>query len=295
MKLTLLGTGTPAPSLTRQSSGYLVEIGDDTIVLDHGPGAMHRLLEAGRQPTDVTHLFLTHLHYDHIADYPRLMLQRWDQGAGTVPELQVFGPKPVAEITEKLFGEDGVYGLDLESRVNHPSSQRIYAARGGTPPRAKPVPDVREITAGDVVQGEGWRVTAGAARHFQPILECLGYRIECDAGTVVYSGDSGGVLQSMIDLARDCDVLIHMCHFESATEPDEAFRISCGGHMDVAEVARQANAKTLVLTHFPPPLDAPGCLERLVADIRTVFDGRVIIGRDLLEVPITADHSVVID
>ena len=295
MKLTLLGTGTPAPSLTRQSSGYLVEIGDDVIVLDHGPGAMHRLLETGHQPTDVTHLFLTHLHYDHIADYPRLMLQRWDQGVGQLPELQVFGPKPVANIAEKLFGEDGVYGLDLEARVSHPSSQQIYAARGGTLPRAKPVPDVHEVTAGDVIEGDGWRITAGAARHFQPFLECLGYRIECDAGTVVYSGDSGGVLPSMIDLARDCDVLIHMCHFESGTEPDEEFRMCNGGHMDVAEVARQANAKTLVLTHFPPPLDAPGCLERLVGDIRTVFDDRVIVGRDLLEVPITADRSTVID
>lgn len=295
MKLTLLGTGTPAPSLTRQSSGYLVEIGDDVIVLDHGPGAMHRLLESGRGPAQVSHLFLTHLHYDHIADYPRLMLQRWDQGAGVIPELRVFGPAPLGRITEQLFGEDGVFGLDLESRVSHPASQQIYAARGGTPPREKPSPAVREVTGGDVIEGDGWRITTGAARHFQPILECLGYRIETDAGTVVYSGDSGGVLPSMIELAKDCDVLIHMCHFVSGTEPDEAFRISCGGHMDVAEVARQANAKTLVLTHIPPPLDAPGCLERVVADVRTVFDGEVIVGRDLLQVPLAADRTIEID
>ena len=35
--ITLLGTGTPAPSLTRQSSGYLIEVGSDLIVWDHGP------------------------------------------------------------------------------------------------------------------------------------------------------------------------------------------------------------------------------------------------------------------
>ena len=68
MKLTLLGTGTPAPSLVRQSSGYLLEIGEDVIVLDHGPGAAHRLLEAGRTPMDVTNALLTHLHYDHMMD-----------------------------------------------------------------------------------------------------------------------------------------------------------------------------------------------------------------------------------
>ena len=93
MKLTLLGTGTPAPSLKRMSSGYVIETGDDVIVMDHGPGAHHRLLEAGYKPTDVTHCFLTHLHYDHFMDFPRLLMTRWDQGSGKVPELQVFGPK----------------------------------------------------------------------------------------------------------------------------------------------------------------------------------------------------------
>ena len=60
MKITLLGTGTPAPSLRRQSSGYLFDLGGDVIVMDHGPGAHNRLLEAGYKATDVTHLFLTH-------------------------------------------------------------------------------------------------------------------------------------------------------------------------------------------------------------------------------------------
>jgi ribonuclease BN (tRNA processing enzyme) len=46
MKILLLGTGTPTPSLRRQSSGYLFDTGKDVIVIDHGPGAHHRLLEA---------------------------------------------------------------------------------------------------------------------------------------------------------------------------------------------------------------------------------------------------------
>ena len=50
MKLTLLGTGTPTPSLKRASSSYLFEIGSDVIVMDHGPGAHNRLLEAGKSP-----------------------------------------------------------------------------------------------------------------------------------------------------------------------------------------------------------------------------------------------------
>ncbi len=45
MRLRLLGTGTPTPSLKRMCSGYVVEIGDDVLVFDHGFGVHHRLLE----------------------------------------------------------------------------------------------------------------------------------------------------------------------------------------------------------------------------------------------------------
>ena len=295
MKITLLGTGTPAPSLTRQSSSYLIEVGADVIVMDHGPGAQHRLLEAGRHPTEVTHAFLSHMHYDHIMDYPRLLLQRWDMGAGKIPELKVYGPQPLARITKQLIGPDGVFGLDIESRVSHRASQDVYVSRGGNLPRLKPRPEVREVVPGDVIEGDAWRVTVGEASHFQPILDCFGYRLESDRGTLVYSGDSGGVPESMIDLAKDCDVLIHMCHFATGMEPSEAYRQASGSHMDIAEVARRANAKSVVLSHCIPMLDGPGVMERLVSEMRTVYDGHIVIGRDLMEVPLNIGYPHRVD
>lgn len=295
MKLTLLGTGTPAPSLTRQSSGYLVEVGEDVIIFDHGPGSAHRLLEIGHSPRDVTHLFLTHLHYDHFADYPRLLLQRWDEGAGKIGELDVFGPPPLARITEKLIGPDGIYGPDLEARVSHRASRDVYAARGGVPPRAKPAPNVREVGVGDIIEGSAWQVKVGSARHFQPYLECLAYRIQSEEGSIVYSGDSGGVFDGMIELAENCDVLIHMCHFLSRTEPSEEFRLTNGSHMDVAEVARRAGARTLVLTHIVPGLDEPGVIERMVAEMAGVYEGTIIVGRDLLTVPLSTTYPARIE
>ena len=101
LSVTLLGTGTPAPSLKRQSSGYLIEIGTDLIVWDHGPGAHHCLIESGHRSIDVTHAFFTHHHYDHCMDYGRLVLQRWDQGAARIPELQVYGPSQASRRQDK--------------------------------------------------------------------------------------------------------------------------------------------------------------------------------------------------
>ena len=136
LTITLLGTGTPAPSLVRQGSGYLIEVGRDTIVMDHGPGAHHRLLESSRQAIDVTHAFFTHLHYDHCLDYARLVLQRWDQGAGKIPELNVYGPPPIARMTNQLFGEEGVYGPDIRARVQHQSSLDVVHRAGRHDPPA---------------------------------------------------------------------------------------------------------------------------------------------------------------
>jgi len=287
LTITLLGTGTPAPSLVRAASGYLVEVGGHVIVMDHGPDAHRRLLESGHRSVDVTHAFFTHLHYDHCMDYGRLVLQRWDQGAAKIPELEVYGPPPIARMTEQLFGEDGVYGPDIRARIRHQSSVDTFVARGGKPPRPRPAPRVKEIHAGDIVEGKAWKVTAGNAVHVQPYLECLAFRFDCADGSLCYTGDSGAS-DSIVELARGCDVLIHMNHYFSGTEPSAAYRAACGNHRDNALTAKRAGVKTLVLTHLLAQIDQPGVREQIVHEIRQVFDGRVIWGEDLMRISVTA-------
>ena len=64
----------------------------------------------------MTHCFLSHLHYDHFMDYPRLLMTRWDQSAGKLAPLEVFGPSPISRITNQLIGADG-FGLDASDAV----------------------------------------------------------------------------------------------------------------------------------------------------------------------------------
>lgn len=289
MKLTLLGTGTPAPSLKRACSGYVIEVGDDVIVMDHGPDAHRRFLQSGRRATQVTHAFFTHLHYDHCLDYGRLVLQRWDQGAGEIPELAVYGPPPIAHMTKLLFGDKGVYDPDLTARCNHQLSLDIYTLRGGALPREKPAPAVTEIGPGDKVEGNGWTVRVGESRHVQPYLQCQGYRLDSSQGSICYTGDSGGEFEPVIELAAGCDVLIHMTHYESGTEPSPEYRDGCGSHLDVARVAQRAGVGTLVLTHLLEQIDRPGTRERLLHEMASHFGGRIVWGEDLMEIPIVRD------
>jgi ribonuclease BN (tRNA processing enzyme) len=281
-RITLLGTGTPAPSLERVGSGYLVEIGNDKIVMDHGPDAHHRLLQSGRRAVDVTHAFFTHLHYDHCMDYGRLVLQRWDQGADRIPELQVAGPPPIARMTEQLFGPEGVYGPDIRARIEHQSSIDVFKARGGTPPRKRPAPQVREIKVGDVIEGNGWKLRVGRATHVQPFLECLAFRIDAPDGSLCYTGDSG-MSDEIVELAKGCDMLIHMNHYFSGTAPSPAYRAACGNHKDNAQVAQKAGVKTLVLTHLLAQIDHPRIREQIVHEIQKDYQGKVVWGEDLME------------
>ncbi|MBT7250599.1 MAG: MBL fold metallo-hydrolase [Rhodospirillaceae bacterium] len=291
MKLTILGTGTPAPSLKRACSGYMIEADDDLIIMDHGPDAHRRLLESGKRATAVTHAFFTHLHYDHCLDYARLVLQRWDMGAGEIPELQVFGPAPISRMTDQLFGDDGVYGPDIAARVGHQLSLDIYELRGGVLPRAKPVPVVKEISAGDKVDGNGWTVTVAKASHVQPFLECHAYRLDSPDGSICYTGDSGSVSEDIIRLAENCDVLIHMTHFEAGTEPSPEYRAGCGAHLDVAKVAARAGVGTLILSHVLAHIDRPGIRERLINEVTSEFSGRVIWAEDLMEIQVVSETS----
>lgn len=289
MRIRLLGTGTPTPSLRRVCSSHLVEIGDSVMLFDHGFGAHQRLLEAGVPATRVTHMFFTHLHYDHCGDYARLVLQRWDQGAGHVPELKVFGPPPLAEMTDRLFGSKGAFDYDLIARTSHDASLGIYEARGGKLPRLRPVPQVRELHDGDVVSEGTWRLKTGVVSHFQPYLNSYGFRLETPEGVFVYSGDSGPV-DSMYGLARDCDVLLHMCHYISGTSLNEGFAGSCMGHMELAALAQEVRARNLVLTHITEQFDKPGMRERVIAEMSTVYKGNLFFGEDLMEIPIETPY-----
>jgi ribonuclease Z len=145
---------------------------------------------------------------------------------------------------------------------------------------------VKEVHAGDVVEGSAWKITVGNASHVQPQLECLAFRLDSDEASMCYSGDSGGVCEELIELARGWDVLIHMNHYFSGTEPTASYRKACGNHRDNAGIAKRAGVKTLVLSHVLAQIDQTGVREQIIDEIQQVFDGRVIWGEDLMQLTI---------
>jgi len=288
MKLTLLGTGSPVPSAQKCSAGYMVKIGTDLILMDVGPGTVYRLVQAGRQVTDVTHVFLSHLHFDHWLDLIRLVLNRWDMAAPGLPPLKIYGPKGLLEIVERLFGPDGALKLDLTARTKHPLSIGIYESRGGTGPRPWPELDVTELRESDVIAGTGWTMRFANVPHTQPYLISFGMRLEDDRGVLAYSSDitcdpGKGAPKGLRDIAQDADVLIQYINvFGEALVPhrrEDSDRPEF--HTMIAAMARDARVDTMITSHHGPHLDRPGIRERVIADIAAIYPGKIIWGEDL--------------
>lgn len=278
-RFTMLGTGTPSPSLARQSSGYILETGNATIVIDHGGGAHHRLLERGFHARDVTHLFVSHLHSDHILDVPRLVLQRWDQGAGRIGPLKVVGPRPLSEVFRRLFAEDGVFGPDIAARCLHPAGLAMLAARGGVPPRKPPDFELREVEPGFLVEDEAFSCKVGPAQHLQPFLDSISFRFFGSWGSLVYLGDTG-YDRRVEGLARGCDVLVAMCQYLDETPLPAEARRTAASHLEVARMAAASGAACLVLTHLSEQFDDLRVRARAHRDMARIFPGEIIWGFD---------------
>ena len=244
-------------------------------------------MRAGKRAVDLNTVFFTHLHTDHCLDYPRLVHSRWDQGAGQIPDLQVYAPEYMQRMSDLLFGEMGVYHNDLDGRMNSEGSQRVYLNRGGTLPRKRPEPQVTALYDGQVIEGNNWTVKVRKVFHQPGHIEPYALRLETDEGVLVYSGDTGPC-DAIEELSQGADMLIHMCYFISGSFLKSDQELTSSGHLEAANTAAKAGVNTLVATHFTPQMDAYGVKERCLAEMREVFDGRIIWGEDLMEIPLEA-------
>lgn len=286
MKVTLLGTGSPEPNVKRASSGYLVSIDSENILLDCGGGVFDRLLRTGYGPADITHLFFSHLHSDHMMDYARLIHAAWDESADENgrPPVHVFGPSPIKTINEKLFGPEGVFASDLVARTEHTASQEVWLARGGSLPRAWPTPVIDEIKPGfSYTSPNGWTLRSCRVPHAQPQLECLAFRIDYEGKSFVYSGDAA-LCDELEALANDCDVLLHWCYRQHGDQRSPTIEKMSPDPVQIAQLATRVNAKKLYLTHLRNSMDNEEAHRETRAHLSEHFQGDAYIAQDLMTI-----------
>jgi ribonuclease BN (tRNA processing enzyme) len=278
-RLILLGTGGgPRPRTATMASAQVVVVGDRLYVVDCGDGVARQLVLAGLPLTALRHVFITHHHSDHNADYGNLLLLAW--ASGLRERVDTWGPAPIERMTQLFFEMNAV---DIETRV----------ADEGRAPLA-PLIHAHDLTApGIVVQDDRAKVTSAIATH-PMIKSAFAYRIDTADRSIVISGDTARS-DALIALAKGADVLVHEAIFPeaidrlaarvpSATTLKQHLYASHTTAEDCGRVAAAAGVKTLVLSHFVPPDDPQVPEQAWIDAARRHFSGRIVFGRDLLEV-----------
>jgi ribonuclease BN (tRNA processing enzyme) len=225
MYLTCIGTGTAAPEAEHVCSGYLLESHALRLLLDCGGGVVHHMARLGIEWRDISHLIITHFHNDHIGDLP-LLFFAWKHGmrpARSQP-LTLIGPKGMRRLIQKMAD---VFG----GHLSEPGFEVV----------------IHEIHDGEELRLDAiTRLLAASTPHTE---ESLAYRIETDARSFCYTGDTGASGDVAI-FAQAVDLLLMECSVSDEEAMDTHLTPS-----QVAEMARMALPRRLLLTHIYPQLD----------------------------------------
>jgi ribonuclease Z len=283
MKLVFLGSGGSWPSKERNLSSVALKMNGEVILFDCAEGTQRQLVLSKLNFMHVEKILISHFHGDHFLGLPGLIQSMYLNNREK--DLNVYGPKGTTHIvtgilslgyfnpTFKILTHDLADGDELNfpkydikvSSADHDIPSLAFCIqeheRKGKffPEKAKALgvqegPLFRKLQSGQSVKVE--------EKTIKP-EDVMG---EPRKGRkVVYSGDTRPC-DAVIELARDCDVLIHDATLSKELE-EKAQRYGHSSANQAASIAKQANAKVLFLTHISPRYDDALILEEEAKEI----------------------------
>jgi ribonuclease Z len=280
IKVTLLGTGSPAPAMNRFGPSTLVEAGDQKLLFDAGRGVLQRLTQAKVRWQAIDGVFLTHLHSDHIVGFPDLWLTGWLVGPGRDRALEVWGPAGTT-----LMISDLKRAFDFDIKIRESDDKASVA---GISVHA------HDIKEGVVFEKDGLRVTAFNVDH-GPVKPSFGYRVDYKGRSVVISGDTRAS-SNLIQHAQGVDLLIHEVavpeSFQRAAINAERVKSVLSHHTtpeQAGEVFLATKPHLAVLSHIVQP-DATD--NEILSGVRRTYAGPVEVGEDLMVIEVDNDIRI---
>lgn len=292
MQITFLGTSSGVPTRSRNVSSVALRLPQraEIWLFDCGEGTQHQFLRSDLRISQITRIFITHMHGDHIFGLMGLLASCGL--AGNTSRIDIYGPP----------------GLE----------QYLQACRRYSQTHFSYTIQVHTVQPGIVYEDEEFIVTCGQLEHR---VTTFGYRIQekdragrFDVAKATALGIPSGPLygklkrgeqivlpdgreingrdlcgtpeigrklayctdtiycEAAVELAQDADVLLHESTF-AHQDAEMAYQRLHSTSTMAAQVALTAAVKLLFLTHFSPRY-APGNvlqLEELLQEAQTIF------------------------
>jgi ribonuclease Z len=273
-RVTLLGTGAPPPVLDRFGPSTLVEVGAEKFIFDAGRGAMQRLHQLQIPFANITGVFLTHHHSDHVVGFTDLWLTGWigrPWGKREVP-LRVWGPEGTKQMTEHL---PKAFFVDIRVR------SKSY------PPNGVKL-ESEEIKEGLVYDKDGVKVSTFEVDHGGEELPAFGYRVDYRGHSAVLSGDTT-FNENLIHHAQGTDLLVHEVTAAAGNAAENAAQLKriASNHTtpeQAGEVFHRVAPKLAVYNHLL--LFGGTRAEDLLPATRKNYSGPLLVGEDLMSIEI---------
>lgn len=263
---------------TSMPSSNLLCMGGRNLVIDCGSGVMAGLLRQGMHLSQLSEIFITHLHSDHYLELGPLLYAAWTSGLKT--PVVIYGPAALGDYWHNFLAAmavDKALRVDRHGRVD-----------------LETIVSIQPVEEGDVATVGEIAVSALKTDH-PPLRDTFAYRFSNAKKTVVFSGDTNHLPQ-MSQFAAGADVLVHEAMLYERV-PDLLRRVGgdfdkllhhiTEGHTraeDAGKTAAAAGVRKLVLNHLIPA-DDPACSE---ADWREAVEphwsGDLVLARDGLRI-----------
>jgi ribonuclease Z len=290
MELTFLGTTCMVPTKERNHTSILLRFNEEGLLFDCGEGTQRQIKIANHKITEVTKLFITHWHGDHVLGIPGLI-----QSLGSSQyngKLKIYGPKgtktymknmlkafvfdnrvdfEVIEVKKGTFIDTDNYKIEayeLEHGITtlgykfiEKDRRRInigYIKKEGIPEG----PILGKLQKGEEVMYKGKNISPEKATYI-----VLGKKIAFMFDT--------GYSKNCFKIAEDSDVLISDATFASTHEEKADLRGHLTG-LQAGQIASQSNVKLLILTHFSTRYKTPEEVENdaklAFSNVRSAYD-----------------------
>ncbi len=251
MQLTVLGSGVLIPVARRGNSGYLLQVGEETILIDGGSGALRRAADLNLDYRSIQIICYSHLHPDHVFDLvPLLFAWKHDPQVTWPRTLTILGPRGFHDYYTRLMELYGHWVLHDQLTV-----------------------EIHELFR-DQFSTEAVTINTIHTAHMD---YSLGFRFADRQGhSLFYSGDTD-YSEEVIEGAREVEVLLLECSY-----PDEERK---EGHLTPTTCGRLASrtrCERLVLTHFYPTVLS----QDIPALVKAHFSGPVDLAYDGMQIQV---------